>query len=244
MTEWLVKQFQKRYEIKHQIMGDATDLDKQVKVLNRTPKWTEAGIVIEADPRHAVEVIKALGLENDMSVSTPGVPAEGRKSHSSWPQYNGKTQDEGDEPLIQEEMRRYRAVAARLNYLSQDRPDIRFATMDACGGMAAPTQRHLNRLKRIGRYLLGRQRAEYPFRWQEKQEVLHSYTDSDWAGDKVSRRSTSAGCLMRGTHCVKTWSKRQQVIALSSAEAELYAGLRTAVRRGPGSAVADMRPGQ
>ena len=33
---------------------------------------------------------------------------------------------------------------------------------------------------------------------------------------------------MRGAHCIKTWAKRQQVIALSSAEAELYAGLRTA----------------
>ena len=33
---------------------------------------------------------------------------------------------------------------------------------------------------------------------------------------------------MRGQHVIKSWSKRQQVIALSSAEAELYAGLRTA----------------
>jgi hypothetical protein len=100
--------------------------------------------------------------------------------------------------------------------------------MDACGGMAAPTQRHLRRLKRIGRYLLGRPRAECLYPWQEQTRVLDSYTDSDWAGDKVSRKSTSAGCLMRGSHCIKTWAKRQQVIALSSAEAELYAGLRTA----------------
>ena len=116
-------------------------------------------------------------------------------------------------------MRKYRAVAARLNYLSQDRPDIRFAAMDACGGMSAPTQRHLRRLKRIGRYLLGRPRAECLYPWQEQPRVLDSYTDSDWAGEKVSRKSTSAGCLMRGAHCIKAWAR---------SEAELYAGLRTA----------------
>ena len=33
---------------------------------------------------------------------------------------------------------------------------------------------------------------------------------------------------MRGGHCLKVWCKKQQVIALSSAESELYAGLRTA----------------
>ena len=43
-------------------MGPGADQDKQVKVLNRTFRWTKAGIVTEADPRHAIEVTKALGL--------------------------------------------------------------------------------------------------------------------------------------------------------------------------------------
>ena len=34
---------------------------------------------------------------------------------------------------------------------------------------------------------------------------------------------------MRGRHCIKTWCKKQQVIALSSAESELYAAVKTAV---------------
>ena len=32
----------------------------------------------------------------------------------------------------------FRAVAARLNYLSQDRPDITFATMKLCSKMSRP----------------------------------------------------------------------------------------------------------
>ena len=61
------------------------------------------------------------------------------------------------------------------------------------------------------------------FNWQEWPENIHTFTDSDWAGDRVSRKSTSGGAMMLGGHNVKTWSKDQSVIALSSGEAELYA---------------------
>ena len=33
---------------------------------------------------------------------------------------------------------------------------------------------------------------------------------------------------MRGAHCVKVWTKKQQVVALSSAESELFAAVKTA----------------
>ena len=47
--------------------------------------------------------------------------------------------------------------------------------------------------------------------------------DADWAGDRVSRKSTSGGMLFCGRHLVKSWSSNQQVIAMSSGEAELCA---------------------
>ena len=52
--------------------GEASDLDKQLQILNRT-----RGLWIEADPRHVREVIKALGLEGASPTSTPGVVAKG-----------------------------------------------------------------------------------------------------------------------------------------------------------------------
>ena len=48
-------------------------------------------------------------------------------------------------------------------------------------------------------------------------------TDSDWGGARGDRRSTAGGVWFLGHHCIKTWSATQGSIALSSAEAELYA---------------------
>ena len=47
--------------------------------------------------------------------------------------------------------------------------------------------------------------------------------DSDWAGDKETRKSTSGGIIRLGSHCIKTWSVTQSSPALSSCEAEYYA---------------------
>jgi hypothetical protein len=66
----------------------------------------------------------------------------------------------------------------------------------------------------------------YP--WQQEGEVIDTFADSDWAGCKESRKSTTGGCIMRGKHCLKVWCKKQTVIALSSAEAELYSALKAA----------------
>ena len=47
------------------------------------------------------------------------------------------------------------------------------------------------------------------------------FVDTDFAGCRVTRRSTNGGTMMRGTHCLKHWSTTQPTIALSSGEAEL-----------------------
>ena len=49
------------------------------------------------------------------------------------------------------------------------------------------------------------------------------YTDSDWGGCRRTRKSTTGGVIMRGPHCIKSWSVTEGPIALSSAEAEYYA---------------------
>ena len=53
-------------------------------------------------------------------------------------------------------------------------------------------------------------------------------TDADWAGDVQTRKSTSGGCVLSGSHLLAHWSRTQQVIALSSAESELNAMCRGA----------------
>ena len=53
--------------------------------------------------------------------------------------------------------------------------------------------------------------------------MLTTFTNSDWAGCKKTAKSTSGGIVCLGEHTIKTYSKQQKVVALSSAEAELYA---------------------
>ena len=60
---------------------------------------------------------------------------------------------------------RFRALDARISCLSQDRPDLTFASMRACCAMAKPSMRDMERVKRIGRYLVGKPRAKCWFRW-------------------------------------------------------------------------------
>ncbi len=49
------------------------------------------------------------------------------------------------------------------------------------------------------------------------------YSDSDWATDKLTRRSTTRFVIQNGRHTIDTGSASHLTIALSSAEAEFYA---------------------
>ena len=117
----------------------------------------------------------------------------------------------------------YRALAARANYLAQDRADIQFAAKEICRGMAQPNRGHLKRLRRLARYLITAPRVVWEFPWQSASEVVDAFTDSDWAGCRRTARSTSGGALVRGKHCLRTYSVTQKFVTLSSGEAELMA---------------------
>ena len=51
---------------------------------------------------------------------------------------------------------------------------------------------------------------------------IDGHTDSDWGGCTKSRKTTSGAVIMLGQHMIKSYSKQQKVLALSSAEAETY----------------------
>ena len=50
---------------------------------------------------------------------------------------------------------------------------------------------------------------------------MECFIDTDFAGCKATRRSTSGGVVLWGRHAIQHWSVTQSTIALSSAEAEL-----------------------
>ena len=77
-------------------------------------------------------------------------------------------------------------------------------------------------MKRLARYLAAHPRLVYLFPFQKvKPGGIDVFVDTDFAGCKATRRSTSGGLAMFGAHCVKHWSKTQSTVCLSSGEAEL-----------------------
>ena len=92
--------------------------------------------------------------------------------------------------------------------------------------MAAPRRSGMNNIKRILRYLRNCPASVYKFDCQDAPGVLTGYSDSDWAGCRRTRRSTSGGVVLHGTHLLLHWSRTQAGVALSSAEAELNATLK------------------
>ena len=131
--------------------------------------------------------------------------------------------DDNDVELEADEARRFRAITAKLNYLAVDRVDLQYSVKEAARHMSAPKTSSWKLLTKIGRYLIGRPRLVMLFKWQSPTEMVTSFTDSDWAGCQRTAKSTSGGIVCIGEHVIKTYSRQQKVIALSSAEAELYA---------------------
>ena len=82
---------------------------------------------------------------------------------------------------------------ARLSYLASDRPDIAFSVKELARSMRTSTRGCQDKLKRLGRYLVTKPRAVIEFAWQDVRTTIGIYTDSEWAGCKTTRKSTSGG---------------------------------------------------
>jgi hypothetical protein len=145
---------------------------------------------------------------------------------------NGRVEELAEELVELEaaEGTSFRALAARLNYLAQDSPDIQYAAKEVCRDMARPSQDSWRKLKILARFILERDSVIWNFDWQSSEVELRVYSDSDWAGCRRTRRSTSGGAVLLGGHCLKTWSSTQAPVALSSAEAEYYSMVEAATR--------------
>ena len=93
--------------------------------------------------------------------------------------------------------------------------------------MSKPTLRDWAKLKRLGRYLVGKPRLVYSYPFQEEFKVVMAFSDANWASNACDRKSTSGGVIMHGMHYIKSWSKTQSLVALSSVESELYDIVKT-----------------
>ena len=208
---WLQMQMDKQYENKIEILGPETGL-MELRILNRTIRWTAEGLEYEGDQRHADIIIEELGLQNSKPLQTPCVANSAVKAAV---ESEVCKKDAGDGS--------FRSISARLNYMAMDRSDLQYASKSISRHMSNPNEEGWCRLKRAGRYLVGAKRLVQLFRWALPSKELKAYADSDWAGEEGTSKSTSGGMVCYGDHVLKSWSTTQQVIAMSSGEAELYA---------------------
>nr|GEV98738.1 ribonuclease H-like domain-containing protein [Tanacetum cinerariifolium] len=121
----------------------------------------------------------------------------------------------------------YRSLAGGLQYLTFTRPDISYAVQQICLHMHDPQEPHLAALKRVLRYIHGTLDHGLQLHVSSTSQ-LNAYTDADWAGCPVTRRSTSGYCVFLGDNLLSWSAKRQVTLSRSSAEAE-YRGVANVV---------------
>ncbi|GJR51175.1 putative ribonuclease H-like domain-containing protein [Tanacetum coccineum] len=169
-------------------------------------KQKEDGIFISQD-KYMTEILKKFGF---IDVKTASIPMETQK-----PLVKDEDGDEVDVHL-------YKSIIGSLMYLTSSRPDIMFAVCAYTRYQVNPKLSHLHAVKRIFRYLKGQPILGL---WYLKDSPFYlvAYTDSDYAGASLDRKSTIRGCQFFRCRLISWQCKKQTVVANSTIEAEYVA---------------------
>ncbi|GJR04563.1 putative ribonuclease H-like domain-containing protein [Tanacetum coccineum] len=135
---------------------------------------------------------------------------------------------ETQKPLLKDEdgeevdVHLYRLMIGSLMYLTSSRPDIMFVVCACARYQVNPKVSHLHVVKKKFRYLKGQPKLGL---WYPKDSPfdLVAYTDSDYAGASLDRKSTTGGCQFLGCRLISWQCKKQIVVANSTTEAEYVA---------------------
>ncbi|RVW93117.1 Retrovirus-related Pol polyprotein from transposon RE2 [Vitis vinifera] len=112
----------------------------------------------------------------------------------------------------------YRHIIGALQYYTITHPDISYAVNQLCQYMHQPRTPHWQAMKRVLRYLKGS--VNHGLFYTPSPLQLHTYCDSDWAGNPDDRRYTSGYGVFLGRNLVSWSSKKQHVVSRSSTKAE------------------------
>ncbi|XP_047149354.1 secreted RxLR effector protein 161-like [Vigna umbellata] len=124
----------------------------------------------------------------------------------------------------------FKQIVGTLCYICNSRPNISFRVGLVSRFMHDPRQSHLAAAKHILRYLKGTTDygLHFPRKVDSTCDILKAWCDADWSGDQVNRKSTF-GYLFKLMGASISWcSKKQNVVALSSCEAEYISTAETA----------------
>jgi len=119
-------------------------------------------------------------------------------------------------------LERYRRLVGKLIYLTITRLGLSFAVGVVSQFMQTPCLGHWNAIIRILRYL--KKAPEQGLLYEDKGNFqIFGYYDADWAGSPIDRRSTTGYCVFLGGNVIYWKSKKQNVVAQSTTEAEYRA---------------------
>ncbi|KAK6151857.1 hypothetical protein DH2020_014492 [Rehmannia glutinosa] len=166
-------------------------------------KQMKDGIFI-SQTKYTIDLMKKFGMEEISSVKIP---------------MNTSVKMDMDAEGKVVDQTRYRALIGSLLYLTTSMPDITFAVGVCARFQSAPKESHMTIAKRTLRYLKRCQKVGlwYP---NEGGFKLVGYSDSDYVGCRVDRKSTPGTCQMLGNRLVSWFNKKQNSIATSTTEAE------------------------
>ncbi|GJW87243.1 putative ribonuclease H-like domain-containing protein [Tanacetum coccineum] len=166
----------------------------------------EDGIFISQD-KYMDEILKKFGFSTARIASTP--------METLKPLFKDAETEDVDVHI-------YRSMIGSLMYLTFSRPDIIFAVCACARFQVTPKVSHLHAVKRIFKYLKGQPKLAL---WYPKDSPfdLEAYTDSDYAGASLDRKSITEGCQFIGSRLISWQCKKQTVVANSTTEAEYVA---------------------
>ena len=160
-------------------------------------------------PLYTESVLRRFGLQNSKPAQTPMVESF----------FTGLAAEENKSGVMTE---RYQQMIGSLLYLSiRTRPDIAVAVAILARFQSEPTEYCHRAVKRVLRYLRGT--SGLGLTYDHGNMKLHTFVDSDYAGDTVDRKSTTGFALKLGNAPVSWGSKKQATVSLSTCEAEYYA---------------------
>ena len=195
-------------QLKNHLFGhfQTKDLGKLRYFLGIEVAQSKEGVVI-CQRKYALDILEEVGMSNAKPVETPMDP-------------NIKLFPGQGEPL--KDPGKYRRLVGRLNYLTVTRPDISFSVSVISQFLDSPCDTHWNAALRILKYIKGAPGQGLLYTDKGNMQVI-GYTDADWAGSPIDRRSTTGYCILVGGNLISWKSKKQDVVARSSAEAEYRA---------------------